>query len=252
MGFRDPITSLAADQITAGTLGADVVGRAIATADDGRRVVISTPAGDAGRVDFYADPDGPGQGEGHAAIAATTFGGVTSRAYLHVQADLGAELTVGSAQLPSGGFATSIDLDADILTAATRPPLRAAGAVRLPTNTANVSAETVVMSCAAVIPPGVPFRLTLSGRTNGTVVGDLVGISIRRGTFAGAIVEDILLRVDAVGGPGQVNKSATSREVFTDSDPHTPEALVVTVRRASGTGQVALVAGFTLIVDTEG
>jgi len=116
MGFRNPLTSLSADQITAGTLPSDVVGQALATATSGRRVVISTPVGDAGRIDFYGDPQGPGDGEGHAAIHAGSYGGVSGRGFLYLQPDFGPLVTIGSRDAAAGGFEAFVDItSADVV-----------------------------------------------------------------------------------------------------------------------------------------
>ncbi len=109
MGFRNPLTSLSADQITAGTLPSDVVGQALQTAATGRRVVISSPAGDAGRIDFYSDPNDADHTM-HAEIEAYAFGGVSSRGYLDLTPDSAGIVRLGSHDLPAGGYATAVDL----------------------------------------------------------------------------------------------------------------------------------------------
>jgi hypothetical protein len=58
VGFRNPLTTLSADQITGGSLGADVVAQHLTTGVDGRRVLISSDAGLRQGVWFYTgDPD---------------------------------------------------------------------------------------------------------------------------------------------------------------------------------------------------
>lgn len=112
MGFRDPITSLSADAITAGTLAPSVIAQAVKSAPNGPRVELLENAG-TGQLSFYA---GLG-GEVPARLAATNQAGTQ---LFEITGDVNAsgtqpEIDLLSEAAPAGGYQSRINLTADVL-----------------------------------------------------------------------------------------------------------------------------------------
>lgn len=108
MGFRNPVTSLSADQITPGTLGGSVIAQQLRTAATGRRIVATTGP-DSGRLAFY---DG-GEPEGYATLDVVPYGGVSGRSMITLDNHSGSSLTLKPEEIPAGGWLDVAELTAD-------------------------------------------------------------------------------------------------------------------------------------------
>lgn len=251
MGFRNPLTSLSADQITPGTLAPGVIGRTLATATEGRRVVISTPEGDAGRVDFWSDPAQPQMLPGHALVAAQPIAGVPARGTLTLELDelAGAALRLTSSELSLGGRSSQIDLDADRLTDGEHPITRTVGVVTLGADL-TTSGEVTALTDTCRIRDG-RVRLTLTGAFQGSVAGDLATVRVRRNPGQ-VIIAEFTVRIVAVGGPGRQWHTLTTAKTWIpdlDFGVDADTQIYATLARTNGTGTISLIAGAQLIVE---
>lgn len=119
MGFRNPLTSLSADQITPGVLDPGVIAQAVRSADTGARIELDEQ-GAVGSLRFYAGVSG----ESPATVTATSPGGVAGDQVLTIQGGTNAvtlppsgapALSMFSAQDPGGTWRSRVSLHADQL-----------------------------------------------------------------------------------------------------------------------------------------
>lgn len=115
MGFRNPVTSLSASQITGGTLATDVIAQAVKSAPSGPRIELAESGG-LGALQFFAGFPG----ETPAQITAQALGGVTPAQFFKIAGDTSVagsapEIDLFSEEAPGGGWESRINLTAAVV-----------------------------------------------------------------------------------------------------------------------------------------